>query len=158
MGPLALPHLPSAWVWRVRAASRPPLTFQQRVDIAEGVADALRYLHAFRKPTIIHRDVRSDVVLLDAGMRPLLGGMGLLKHLPGEGLRLRMAQRKGYLDPEYFQTYKVTPKCDVYSFGVVLLELLTGCAPFVQITRSAAYRPMPLPQWVSAHGPGFGHL
>ena len=32
----------------------------------------------------------------------------------------------GYLDPEYFNTGKLTAKSDIYSFRVVLLELLTG--------------------------------
>jgi len=93
------------------------------------VAEALSYMHSFTKPTIIHRDVKSDTILLDDSFRAKLGGLGLLEHLPGEAMRLRMERKKGYLDPEYFQTFKVTTKCDVYSFGVVLLEIITGKTP-----------------------------
>lgn len=108
------------------------LTFTQRLDIAIGIAEALRYLHSFTKPTIIHRDVKSETILLDDKFKVKLGGLGLLKHLPGEAMRLRMAKKKAYLDPEFFQTFKVTTKCDVYSFGVVLLELISGKAPVIQ--------------------------
>jgi len=100
--------------------------------VAVGVAEALRHLHSFEKPTIIHRDVKSDTILLDEAFGAKLGGLGLLKHLPGEAMRLRMARKRGYLDPEYFQTFKVTAKCDVYSFGVVLLELITGRPPVLE--------------------------
>ncbi|KAE8037304.1 hypothetical protein FH972_009904 [Carpinus fangiana] len=40
-----------------------------------------------------------------------------------------IGKRKGYLDPEYFLTHKLTNKSDVYSLGVVFLELLTGMRP-----------------------------
>jgi len=32
----------------------------------------------------------------------------------------------GYVDPEYYQFYKLTDKSDVYSFGVVLIEIISG--------------------------------
>ncbi|CAI5470315.1 unnamed protein product [Closterium sp. Yama58-4] len=128
-----LPNGPlSTWLRPPPGDERAPLSFEQRLDIALGVAEALRYLHSFTKPTIIHRDVKSDTILLDQSFKVKVGGLGLLKHLPGEAMRLRMARKKGYLDPEYFQTFKVTTKCDVYSFGVVMLEMLTGQPPIVQ--------------------------
>ncbi|GJR88387.1 probable LRR receptor-like serine/threonine-protein kinase isoform X2 [Tanacetum coccineum] len=36
---------------------------------------------------------------------------------------------KGYLDPEYLWTHKLTDESDVYSLGVVLLEILTSMNP-----------------------------
>lgn len=129
--------------------SREALSLALRHKVAIGVAQALKFLHSFSQPKIIHRDLQSDSILLDADFKVKVGGLGLLKHLPGDSLRLRMASKKGYLDPEYFQTFKVTTKCDVYSFGVVLFEMLTGCAPMVQISRSETQRTFTLAQWVS---------
>jgi len=68
--------------WRVVLLVRSrhaPLTFAARVDIGLGMADALCFLHSFSKPSIIHRDVVSDSVLLDAAMQPRLGSLGLLE-------------------------------------------------------------------------------
>ncbi|CAI5520186.1 unnamed protein product [Closterium sp. Naga37s-1] len=121
----------STWLRPSPDQPRPALTWEQRQRIAQGVALGLQYLHSFSNPTIIHRDVKSETILLDEQFDVKVGGLGLLKHLPGEAMRLRMARKKGYLDPEYFQTFKVTTKCDVYSFGVVLLELLTGKPPIL---------------------------
>lgn len=43
-----------------------------------------------------------------------LGGLGIMKHLPGGSARTRMERKKGYLDPEYFKNFSVTDKSDVY--------------------------------------------
>ncbi|GJP67156.1 hypothetical protein CLOP_g24016 [Closterium sp. NIES-67] len=110
--------------------SKPPLTFAQRLDIGAEVARAIKYLHC-KTPPVLHRDIKSDTVLLDNDFKVKLGGLGVLKHLPGEAMRLRMQRKRGYLDPEYFQSFRITSKCDVYSFGVVLLELITAKPPIV---------------------------
>ncbi|CAI7855103.1 unnamed protein product [Closterium sp. NIES-53] len=52
-----LPNGPlSTWLRPPPGDERSPLSFERRLDIALGVAEALRYLHSFTKPTIIHRD------------------------------------------------------------------------------------------------------
>eukprot|EP00271_Cylindrocystis_brebissonii_P014125 TRINITY_DN3534_c0_g1_i1.p1 TRINITY_DN3534_c0_g1~~TRINITY_DN3534_c0_g1_i1.p1 ORF type:complete len:1000 (-),score=78.00 TRINITY_DN3534_c0_g1_i1:387-3386(-) len=127
------------------------LTFPQRVEIAIGAAEGIRYLH--NTAGIIHRDIKSDNILLDANMTAKVADFGLLKYLTlshddqdasyedivgvqAQDLQLpadmellsrtAVAGTWGYLDPEYGSSNIVTPKSDVYSFGVVLLELITG--------------------------------
>ncbi|CAI5533936.1 unnamed protein product [Closterium sp. Naga37s-1] len=110
--------------------SKPPLSFGQRLAIGAEVARAIKYLHAMTPP-VLHRDIKSETILLDNDFKVKLGGLGVLKHLPGEAMRLRMQRKRGYLDPEYFQSFRITSKCEVYSFGVVLLELITAKQPIV---------------------------
>ncbi|GJP54530.1 hypothetical protein CLOM_g13610 [Closterium sp. NIES-68] len=112
----------------------PPLTLQQRVEIALGAAQGLFYLHSFARPPVIHRDVKSGNILLDADMQAKVADFGLLKASKGEGVAhsTQVAGTPGYLDPEYYSAFKVTAKSDVYSFGVVLLEIITGLPPIFE--------------------------
>eukprot|EP00897_Mesotaenium_endlicherianum_P001318 jgi/Mesen1/1213/ME000129S00312 len=123
------------WLYPKQGSGRQPLTFEQRLMIAVGAARGLSYLHSFAKEPIIHRDVKAENILLDAKLQAKVADFGLLKRL-GDGAdnlnTARLAGTRGYMDPEYFSTFRVTPKSDVYSFGVVLLELCTGKRPIVK--------------------------
>ncbi|KAE8704836.1 LRR receptor-like serine/threonine-protein kinase HSL2 [Hibiscus syriacus] len=110
------------------------LDWPKRFTIAIGAAQGIAYLHHDCVPTIVHRDVKSNNILLDEEMRPRVADFGLAKTLHvqagnGDGAMSRVAGTHGYIAPEYGYTLKVTEKCDVYSFGVVLLELITGKRP-----------------------------
>ncbi|GJP68041.1 hypothetical protein CLOP_g24796 [Closterium sp. NIES-67] len=114
-----------------KKAPPPPLTFDERVTIAVGAAEGLRYLHDFARPPVIHRDIKSENILLAKDLQAKVADFGLLKTSdqggPGRHVqRTRLMGTPGYCDPEYSRTYVATPKSDVYSFGVVLLELVTG--------------------------------
>ncbi|KAM0925583.1 hypothetical protein ACQ4PT_004112 [Festuca glaucescens] len=99
-----------------------PLTWDTRVRIALGTAQALEYLHETCSPPVIHKNVKSSNVLLDADLNPHLGDCGLAFFYedPNESLG------PGYSAPECARPSGYTMKSDVYSFGVVMLELLTG--------------------------------
>ncbi|KAI6689178.1 hypothetical protein NL676_026006 [Syzygium grande] len=104
-----------------------------RHQIALGIAQGLAYLHHDLLPPIIHRDIKSTNILLDAHYQPKVADFGIAKVLKARGSKdsttTVIAGTYGYLAPEYAYSSKTTTKCDVYSFGVVLMELITGKRP-----------------------------
>ncbi|KAI3696234.1 hypothetical protein L1987_79245 [Smallanthus sonchifolius] len=115
-------------------ATQSPLTWQTRLKIALETASALVYLHASE---IIHRDVKTNNILLDNNYCVKVADFGLSRLLPSDVTHVSTAPQgtPGYVDPEYYQCYQLTNKSDVYSFGVVLIELISSM-PAIDISRS----------------------
>nr|KYP67077.1 LRR receptor-like serine/threonine-protein kinase HSL2 [Cajanus cajan] len=109
------------------------MDWSRRFAIAVGAAQGLAYLHHDCVPAIVHRDIKSNNILLDHEFVPRVADFGLAKTLQREATQgvamSRVAGSYGYIAPEYGYTMKVTEKSDVYSFGVVLMELITGKRP-----------------------------
>ncbi|KAK1282833.1 Leucine-rich repeat receptor-like tyrosine-protein kinase [Acorus calamus] len=101
----------------------------RRLSIAVGIAEGLAFLHHV---AIIHLDISSCNVFLDAGFKPLIGEIEVAKLLdPSKGTASisAVAGSFGYIPPEYAYTMQVTAPGNVYSYGVVLLEILTSRPP-----------------------------
>ncbi|KAK8279922.1 hypothetical protein V6Z11_D09G142000 [Gossypium hirsutum] len=101
----------------------------RRLSIAIGVAEGLAFLHHV---AVIHLDISSSNVLLDADSKPLVGEIEISKLLdPSKGTASisAVAGSFGYIPPEYAYTMQVTAPGNVYSYGVVLLEILTTRLP-----------------------------
>eukprot|EP01018_Ginkgo_biloba_P023838 Gb_27191 [translate_table: standard] len=108
------------------------LDWHTRYTIATEAAKGLCYLHNDCSPLIVHRDVKSNNILLDSKFEAHVADFGLAVFLQNSGASecmSRIAGSFGYIAPEYAYTLKVDEKIDVYSFGVVLLELITGRKP-----------------------------
>ncbi|XWS55318.1 hypothetical protein CRYUN_Cryun10bG0164700 [Craigia yunnanensis] len=108
------------------------LGWNLRYKIATEAAKGLCYLHHDCSPLIVHRDVKSNNILLNSSFEAHVADFGLAKFLVDGGASECMsaiAGSYGYIAPEYAYTLRVDEKSDVYSFGVVLLELVTGRRP-----------------------------
>lgn len=123
------------------------LPWPHRRKILLGVASALAYLHQECENQIIHRDVKTSNIMLDANFNPKLGDFGLARETEHDKSpdATTAAGTMGYLAPEYLLTGRATEKTDVFSYGAVVLEVCTGRRP---INRSE-------PEPESALRPGF---
>ncbi|KAL3841020.1 hypothetical protein ACJIZ3_025611 [Penstemon smallii] len=113
------------------------LKWSTRVDIALQIAMAIEYLHFSVVPPIVHRDITSSNIFVEKDMRVKVGDFGLSRLLVcsettissrdcSQGVWTGPQGTPGYLDPDYYSSFRLNEKSDVYSFGVVLLELITG--------------------------------
>ncbi|KAL6656698.1 hypothetical protein ACP70R_004478 [Stipagrostis hirtigluma subsp. patula] len=104
------------------------LNWEQQHNIILGIAKGILYLHEDSSMRIIHRDLKTNNILLDDDMAPKIADFGLARLL-GEGhtnsQTSRAAGTLGYMAPEYVMLGTVSPKIDIFSFGVLVLEIVT---------------------------------
>lgn len=130
------------------------LEWHSRLKIAVFSAKGFAWLHHSCNPRIIHRNISSKSILLDADFEPKISDFGLARLMnPIETHLSTFVNGEfgdlGYVAPEYTRTLVATPKGDVYSFGVVLLELVTGEKP-THVSKAPESFKGNLVEWISS--------
>jgi serine/threonine protein kinase len=102
--------------------------------IVDVLRELLSALHQAHTHGIVHRDVKRENVLFDAGDRPQLTDFGIATQRADDTGRLTSAGMalgsSGYMAPEQARGLRVDARADLYSVGVLAYELLTGQLPY----------------------------
>ncbi|KAL5079040.1 hypothetical protein RYX36_007461 [Vicia faba] len=100
--------------------------WNQRVQIAIGIARGLVYLHEECSTQIIHCDIKPQNIPLDDDYNARISDFGLAKLLLINQSHTKTGIRgtKGYVAPDWFRSAPITSKVDAFSFGVLLLEII----------------------------------
>ncbi|HTI14514.1 MAG TPA: serine/threonine-protein kinase [Dictyobacter sp.] len=110
---------------------RGKLSLEEASRYLADIADALDYMHS---QGIIHRDIKSSNILLDADGHCYLSDFGIARtstdatQLTSTGNVLGTVD---YIAPELFETHRrADARSDYYSLGILLYEMVTGHLPF----------------------------
>ena len=108
---------------------RGTLSEKQTLEVAAQIADGLAAAH---EKGIVHRDIKSENIMLRKDGIPQIMDFGLAKlrgvsRLTKEGSTLGTV---GYMSPEQALGHDVDHRSDLFSLGVVIYEMLTGEMPF----------------------------
>lgn len=98
---LVYEYMPNGNLWDALHRGWIHLDWPTRHRIAVGVAQGLAYLHHDLSPPVIHRDIKTTNILLDADYQPKVADFGIAKVLQGskDSTNSVIAGTYGYLAP-----------------------------------------------------------
>ncbi|KAL9389914.1 hypothetical protein Peur_018519 [Populus x canadensis] len=112
--------------------SRKKLAFKVVIQLALDLSRGLSYLHSKK---IVHRDVKTENMLLDSHKTLKIADFGVARieaqnpcEMTGETGTL------GYMAPEVLDGKPYNRRCDVYSFGICLWEIYCCDMPYPDLS------------------------
>lgn len=114
----------------------------QKINIAYQIATAIQYIH-YRD--IIHKDLKTDNILLDENYKIKLGHFGLSSNIKNNNINNNINSLNNisndsyaYMAPEIlsrdsYNSYKKS--ADIFSYGMILWELITDEIPYANLKK-----------------------
>ena len=110
-----------------------PLPVEEALELTQGLAEGLAHAH---ENGVVHRDLKTENVLLDLGGNPRLADFGLARSA-GRDLGAEDLTAEGQvmgtlrtMAPEQILGEPADARTDLYALGVLIVEMLTGRSPF----------------------------
>ena len=108
------------------------LPFYVEINICHDVAQALAYLHSFKRP-IVHRDLSSNNIMISKDYRAKVTDLGVAKVAKGSFLNWDNTPAPGtlaYMPPEVRKVpADLSPAMDIFAIGINAIQLQTHKFP-----------------------------
>ncbi|KAK9992680.1 hypothetical protein SO802_027665 [Lithocarpus litseifolius] len=111
---------------------RKKLAFKVVVQLALDLSRGLSYLHSKK---IVHRDVKTENMLIDANRTLKIADFGVARvEAQNPGDMTGETGTLGYMAPEVLDGKPYNRRCDVYSFGICLWEIYCCDMPYPDLS------------------------
>ncbi len=143
---LAMEYIPGG---TLKQRIRQGLPVHTALAVLRCLAEALGYAH---QQNIVHRDVKTQNILMREDGTPVLSDFGIAKALGSATAMTYSGMSMGsphYMSPEQLRGEPVDRRTDLYALGILFHEMLTGKVPYTAENSIAiAYQHInaPLPQ------------
>jgi serine/threonine protein kinase len=104
------------------------MDFKLKLKCCLDAARGMEYMHSCN-PVILHRDLKSDNLLVTSDWTVKVADFGLSR-FRSDKKTMSQVGTPMWMAPEVILGEKYTEKADVYSFGVILWEIMTRKEPY----------------------------